>query len=81
MRRSDGNGTDTYTYDFENCLVEADVQLGPEPGRVVFTYDADQVAAQQRIGANQGQRLADPGEPFLRIGDLYQMTLVAHQAG
>jgi RHS repeat-associated protein len=41
VSRSDGTLTDRYTYDFENRLVQAELELGPEPGSVEYAYDAD----------------------------------------
>ncbi|MGH7787861.1 MAG: RHS repeat-associated core domain-containing protein [Candidatus Binatia bacterium] len=41
LSRSDGVNADTYTYDGENRLIAAEVELGPNPGAVSYTYDAD----------------------------------------
>jgi RHS repeat-associated protein len=67
LSRSDGVATDTYSYDFENRLVSADIELGPAPGFVSYAYDADGIRVSQTAGGITTDYVVDKNRPFAQI--------------
>jgi RHS repeat-associated protein len=67
LSRSNGILTDTYTYDAENRLVAANVQLGSSPGTVSYTYDADGMRTSQTTGGVTTTFLVDKNRDFPQV--------------
>ncbi len=76
LTRSNGLATDSYTYDPENRLISADVQIAPVSGRhrVDFAYDADGARTSRTVNGVTTSFLVD------KSGDLSQV-LVENTAG
>lgn len=62
-----GGSTDTFTYDFENRLVAADVSLGSQPGPVTYDYDADGVRESKTAGGVTTEYVADKNRQFAQV--------------
>ena len=67
ISRTDGTDTDTYTYNFENRLTSANIQLGPTPGPVSYTYDADGIRTNKTDGGTTTSFLVDKNRPFAQV--------------
>ena len=65
--RTDGAGTDTYTYDVENRLIAANVQLGSEPGAVTYTYDDGGIRVSKTAGGVTAKYLVDHNVTDARV--------------
>ena len=59
--------TDTYTYDFENRLVSADVQIGPNPGLVTYGYNADGARVSRTVGGVTTTYVVDENRDFAEV--------------
>ena len=69
LTRSNGLATDTYSYDAENRLVSADVQIAPVSGRhrVDYTYDADGARTSRTVDGVTTHFLVDKNAELSRV--------------
>jgi RHS repeat-associated protein len=63
-RAGDNGVADTFTYDFENRMVAAQIATGPEPGSVTYAYDADGLRTQQVVNGVVTDYVFDKGVGF-----------------
>jgi RHS repeat-associated protein len=73
-RTGDNGMADTFTYDFENRMVAAQIATGPQPASVTYAYDADGLRTQQIVNGVVTDYLFDKG---VRFG---QLALARSQA-
>jgi RHS repeat-associated protein len=65
--RSHLGNTDTYTWDFENRLVAADVEIGPNPGLVTYAYNADGARISKTVGGVTTTYLVDENRDLAEV--------------
>ena len=59
LTRSDGTLTDTYVYDAENRMIEADLQLSSSAGHVSYAYDQMGIRIGKTLGGTSTTYLVD----------------------
>ena len=67
LSKTDGTNVNTYSYDYENRLVSADIQLGDTPGQVVYTHNSQGIRISKTVSGITTRYLVDSNRPYAQV--------------
>ena len=65
--KTDGTNVNTYSYDYENRLIAADIQFGDTPGQVAYSYNSQGIRVSKTASGLTTRYLVDSNRPFAQV--------------